>query len=102
MQHCNSHFIARDQGQPCALVSERILSKSCSDLEFFLQGHERLARMLLVTRRNYPVAIKRSGWRMRGNLFSDYGILIRSVTADQTSTVSILRCFKFLWLPCTK
>ncbi|KAI8429799.1 hypothetical protein MSG28_000328 [Choristoneura fumiferana] len=39
---------------------------------FIIKGHERLARMLLVTRRNYPVAIKRSGWKMRGNLFSDY------------------------------
>ncbi|XP_030029888.2 DNA-directed RNA polymerase I subunit RPA2 [Manduca sexta] len=57
---------------------------------FVIKGHERLARMLLVTRRNYPVAIKRSGWRMRGNLFSDYGVMIRSVTADQTSTNNVL------------
>ncbi|XP_045539840.1 DNA-directed RNA polymerase I subunit RPA2 [Papilio machaon] len=57
---------------------------------FVIKGHERLARMLLVTRRNYPVAIKRSGWRMRGNLFSDYGVLVRCVTADQTSTNNVL------------
>ncbi|XP_026322835.1 DNA-directed RNA polymerase I subunit RPA2 [Hyposmocoma kahamanoa] len=57
---------------------------------FVIKGHERLARMLLVTRRNYPVAIKRSGWKMRGNLFSDYGIMVRCVTADQTSTNNVL------------
>ncbi|XP_028028172.1 DNA-directed RNA polymerase I subunit RPA2 [Bombyx mandarina] len=57
---------------------------------FVIKGHERLARMLLVTRRNYPVAIKRSGWKMRGNLFSDYGVLVRCVTSDQTSTNNVL------------
>ncbi|XP_026729153.1 DNA-directed RNA polymerase I subunit RPA2 [Trichoplusia ni] len=57
---------------------------------FIVKGHERLARMLLVTRRNYPVAIKRSGWKMRGNLFSDYGIMVRCVTSDQTSTNNVL------------
>ncbi|KAI5641008.1 RNA polymerase rpb2, domain 6 domain-containing protein [Phthorimaea operculella] len=57
---------------------------------FVIKGHERLARMLLVTRRNFPVAIKRSGWRMRGNLFSDYGVLVRCVTSDQTATNNVL------------
>ncbi|XP_039760657.1 DNA-directed RNA polymerase I subunit RPA2 [Pararge aegeria] len=57
---------------------------------FVIKGHERLARMLLVTRRNYPVAIKRSGWRMRGNLFSEYGILVRCVKSDQTNTNNVL------------
>ncbi|CAH0721281.1 unnamed protein product, partial [Brenthis ino] len=57
---------------------------------FIIKGHERLARMLLVTRRNYPVAIKRSGWKMRGNLFSDYGIMVRCVKSDQTSTNNVL------------
>ncbi|XP_034837415.1 DNA-directed RNA polymerase I subunit RPA2 [Maniola hyperantus] len=57
---------------------------------FIVKGHERLARMLLVTRRNYPVSIKRSSWRMRGNLFSEYGVLVRCVKVDQTSTNNVL------------
>ncbi|XP_061713388.1 DNA-directed RNA polymerase I subunit RPA2 [Cydia pomonella] len=57
---------------------------------FIIKGHERLARMLLVTRRNFPVAIKRAGWKARGNLFSDYGILVRCVTSDQTATNNTL------------
>ncbi|XP_073943178.1 RNA polymerase I subunit Rpl135 [Choristoneura fumiferana] len=57
---------------------------------FIIKGHERLARMLLVTRRNYPVAIKRSGWKMRGNLFSDYGVMVRCVKFDQTATNNVL------------
>lgn len=55
---------------------------------FIVKGHERLVRMLLMTRRNYPVAIKRSTWKMRGALFSDYGLQIRCVKNDQTATVS--------------
>ncbi|XP_047526041.1 DNA-directed RNA polymerase I subunit RPA2 [Pieris napi] len=57
---------------------------------FIVKGHERLARMLLVTRRNYPVAIKRSGWKGRGNLFTEFGVLVRSVKADQTATNNVL------------
>lgn len=54
---------------------------------FVIKGHERLIRMLLMTRRNYPVAIKRSTWKGRGNLFSEYGVMIRCVKEDQTSNV---------------
>lgn len=54
---------------------------------FVIKGHEKLVRMLLMTRRNYPIAIKRSGWKQRGSLFSDYGISIRCVKNDQTATV---------------
>ncbi|CAG9794694.1 unnamed protein product [Diatraea saccharalis] len=57
---------------------------------FVVKGHERLVRMLLVTRRNYPVAIKRPTWKMRGDLFTDYGVLIRCVKSDQTATNNVL------------
>lgn len=54
---------------------------------FIIKGHEKLVRMLLMTRRNYPIAIRRSGWKGRGALFSDYGITVRCVREDQTATV---------------
>lgn len=54
---------------------------------FIIKGHERLIRMLLMTRRNYPIAVKRPSWKSRGNLFSEFGIMIRCVMEDQTSTV---------------
>lgn len=56
---------------------------------FIVKGHERLIRMLLITRRNYPIAVKRSSWKARGVLFSDKGILMRSVREDHTATVSL-------------
>lgn len=58
---------------------------------FIIKGHERLVRMLIMTRRNYPLAIKRSSWKTRGALFSEYGVQIRCVTNDQTATVSQMK-----------
>ncbi|KAK2584036.1 hypothetical protein KPH14_006488 [Odynerus spinipes] len=52
---------------------------------FIVKGHERLIRMLLMTRRNYPIAIRRSGWKTRGIQFSDLGLLLRSVRDDNTA-----------------
>lgn len=57
---------------------------------FIIKGHERLVRMLIMTRRNFPIAVRRSTWKGRGTLFSDLGVMIRCVTEDQTSTVIIL------------
>lgn len=57
---------------------------------FVVKGHEKLIRMLLMTRRNYPLSIKRSTWKDRGRFFSEYGIFIRCVQSDQTSTNNVL------------
>lgn len=57
---------------------------------FLVKGLERLVRMLLMTRRNFPIAIKRSVWKMRGVLFSEYGISIRCVQEDQTTNTNVL------------
>lgn len=46
--------------------------------------------MLLMTRRNYPLALKRSTWPNRGKFFSELGILIRSTTVDHESTNNVL------------
>lgn len=54
---------------------------------FVVKGHERLIRMLIMTRRNFPIGVKRSTWKARGALFSDLGVMIRCVKEDQTSTV---------------
>lgn len=57
--------------------------------QFIIKGHEKLIRMLLMSRRNYPIAIKRSTWKDRGYRFSETGVFIRCVKTDQTSTVSL-------------
>ncbi|KAF6208467.1 hypothetical protein GE061_016923, partial [Apolygus lucorum] len=57
---------------------------------FIIKGYEKLVRMLLMTRRNYPIAVQRSSWKSRGRGFSDIGVLIRSVKPDQTAANNVL------------
>lgn len=57
---------------------------------FIIGGHERLIRMLQMTRRNYPFAVTRASWKRRGNLFSDQGVMIRCVKDDHTTTNNVL------------
>jgi DNA-directed RNA polymerase I subunit RPA2 len=55
---------------------------------FVIKGHERLIRMLVHTRKNYPISLQRSTWKNRGPLFTDKGIVMRSVSEDLRSVVS--------------
>nr|XP_022916838.1 DNA-directed RNA polymerase I subunit RPA2 [Onthophagus taurus] len=57
---------------------------------FIIKGLERLVRMLLSTRSNYPIAVRRPGWKGKGTLFSDVGVFMRCVKSDQTSVTNIL------------
>lgn len=57
---------------------------------FIINGHEKLIRMLVMTRKNYPVVVKRNTWKHKGKNFGDMGVLIRCVQSDQTSTVNII------------
>merc|ERR1719237_2055484 len=57
---------------------------------FICGGHERLLRMLQTTRRNYPVAMKRGGWKKRGQNFSDLGVLLECGKRDLTTTKNVL------------
>lgn len=57
---------------------------------FVVKGNEKLIRMLLMTRRNYPIALKRSTWSNRGKFFTEYGILVRTVSLDHSSTNNVL------------
>uniref|UniRef100_A0A182P955 DNA-directed RNA polymerase subunit beta n=1 Tax=Anopheles epiroticus TaxID=199890 RepID=A0A182P955_9DIPT len=57
---------------------------------FVVRGNEKLIRMLVMTRRNYPIAVSRNTWRDRGKDFSSMGIFIRCVRVDQVSTKNVL------------
>jgi len=56
---------------------------------FIVKGLERLLRMLIMSRRNYPIAMKKKTWKDRGEQFSDLGIYLRSVRDDNTTVVCI-------------
>ena len=57
---------------------------------FIVKGQEKLIRMLLQTRRNFPISLKRNSWKDRGHNFSSVGVIIRCVKTDQTSTNNVL------------
>jgi DNA-directed RNA polymerase I subunit RPA2 len=71
---------------------------------FVVNGNEKLIRMLIVGRRNFPMAIERPSMQNRGKSYSKYGIQIRSVRPDQTSQTNVLHyltdgnvTFRFSW-----
>ncbi|CCU76072.1 DNA-directed RNA polymerase I [Blumeria hordei DH14] len=71
---------------------------------FLVNGIEKLIRLLIVNRRNFPMAIERPSFEGRGPEYSKYGIVIRSVRPDQTSQSNVLHylhdgniTFRFSW-----
>ncbi len=57
---------------------------------FILNGNERLIRMLIVARRNFPMAVTRGSFANRGAAYTKFGMQIRSVRPDQTSQTNVL------------
>lgn len=109
----------RDIGQmPILLRSNRCHLEKCSPYElvqrkedseelggyFIVNGIEKLVRMLIVPKRNFPMAISRRAFSARGSSFTDLGVTIRSVRPDQTSQTNVLHylsdgnvTFRFSW-----
>lgn len=60
---------------------------------FIVNGNERLVRMLIMNKRNYPVAYERNSFMNRGRFFSPYAVQMRCVRDDmfaQTLTIHYL------------
>ena len=60
--------------------------------------------MLIVSKRNYPMAIVRTSFMTRGSMYTKFGIQIRCVRPDQTSQTNVLHycsdgniTFRFSW-----
>ncbi len=49
---------------------------------FVINGNERIVRMLIMTKRNYPVAFMRPTFINRGRLFTPYAVQMRCVRDD--------------------
>ncbi|MCJ1484684.1 DNA-directed RNA polymerase I subunit RPA2 [Schaereria dolodes] len=71
---------------------------------FIVNGNEKLIRMLIVSRRNYPMAIVRNSYVNRGATYTKFGLQIRCVRPDQTSQTNVLHylsdgnvTFRFSW-----
>ncbi|XP_068747280.1 DNA-directed RNA polymerase I subunit RPA2-like [Montipora capricornis] len=57
---------------------------------FIVNGLEKVIRMLIIPRRNYPIATIRPSWKSKGPLFTEYGMLMRCVRKDQTALSMVL------------
>lgn len=71
---------------------------------FIVNGIEKIIRLLLVNRRNFPLAIVRPSFQKRGAGYTQYGIIMRSVRPDETSQTNVLHylndgniTFRFSW-----
>ena len=71
---------------------------------FITNGIEKMIRMLIVQRRNYPMAIIRGSFVNRGSMYTKFGMQIRCVRPDQTSQTNVLHylsdgniTFRFSW-----
>ncbi|KAI6659718.1 hypothetical protein LOD99_10708 [Oopsacas minuta] len=56
---------------------------------FIVNGQEKLIRLLVVQRRNFPIALIRDAWRQKGDIFSNKGISIRCVNSDFSVSIMI-------------
>ncbi|KAL0475805.1 DNA-directed RNA polymerase [Neurospora intermedia] len=88
---------------PAQLVARKEESEELGGY-FIVNGIEKLIRMLLVNRRNFPLAIVRPSFQNRGASYTPYGIIMRSVRPDETSQTNVLHylsdgnvTFRFSW-----
>ena len=88
---------------PAEMVSHKEESEELGGY-FVINGIEKLIRMLIVQRRNHPMAIIRPSFVNRGASYTQYGIQIRCTRPDQTSQTIVLHylndgnvTFRFSW-----
>jgi DNA-directed RNA polymerase I subunit RPA2 len=79
-------------------LSEEELVRKKEDMHewggyFIVNGNERLIRMLIMNKRNYPVCFERNSFMNRGRFFSPFAVQMRCVRDDlfaQTLTIHYL------------
>ncbi|KAH8905399.1 beta and beta-prime subunits of DNA dependent RNA-polymerase [Coniochaeta sp. PMI_546] len=88
---------------PALLVKRKEESEELGGY-FIVNGIEKIIRLLLVNRRNFPLAINRPSFTNRGPSYTPYGIILRSVRPDETSQTNVLHylddgnvTFRFSW-----
>lgn len=76
------------------LTSSQMVKYREDELElggsFILNGLEKVVRLIINPRANFPMAIKRPTYAKRGPMYSDLGVYLRGVRSDGTSTANIM------------
>lgn len=57
---------------------------------FILNGLERVVRMLLMPRANYPMAVNRQAYKKRGKLYTEHGCVMRCMMKDGSTLTNTL------------
>lgn len=57
---------------------------------FIVNGNEKVIRLLIVPKRNHPLALIRGSFGHRGSTYTQYGVQIRCARRDQTSLTNVL------------
>ncbi|XP_056008154.1 DNA-directed RNA polymerase I subunit RPA2-like isoform X2 [Ostrea edulis] len=57
---------------------------------FICNGIEKIIRMLIMQRRNFPTCIVRPSWKNRGHQYTEYGVSLRSVGDDNIGVTNVL------------
>ena len=92
------------QGMPPAKLVQHKEETEEQGGYFIVNGNEKIVRMLIVPKRNYPMAITRTSFENRGASYSLFGIQIRCVRPDETAQSNVLHylkdgniTFRFSW-----
>ena len=92
-----------EKDAPAQLVKHKEESEELGGY-FIVNGIEKMIRMLIVSRRNFPMAIIRGSFANRGGSYTKFGMQIRSIRPDQTSQMNFLHylddgnvIFRFSW-----
>ncbi|KAF5395450.1 hypothetical protein PHET_12044 [Paragonimus heterotremus] len=97
---------------PCGEIPIMVLSRSCnlsklnrkdfprhSEEEreiggyFIVNGKERVLRLIIMARRNFPLAVSRLSFKKRGHGYTEQAIVIRCVREDEAVSVRCLIIF---------
>ena len=86
-KYCNLHNLSEEE-----LIKHK---EDCFEFGgyFIINGNERIVRMLIMPKKNYPIAFQRPTLINRGKLFSTFAVMMRCVRDDlfaQTITVHYL------------
>jgi len=87
--------MVRSQFCNLANLSEEELTLRKEDMHefggyFIINGNERLIRMLIMNKRNYPVAFTRGSFINRGKFFTPYAVQMRCVRDDMFAQTVII------------
>ncbi|ETS87553.1 DNA-directed RNA polymerase I subunit RPA2 [Pestalotiopsis fici W106-1] len=98
-----SKFCHLRNNTPAQLVANKEESEELGGY-FIVNGNEKIIRLLLMNRRNFPLAIDRPSFANRGPTYTSKGIILRSVRPDETSQTNTLHylndgniTFRFSW-----